>query len=109
MIVEEVPVFTPDEEEAIKEVEATVSVPQVEETIKQEPVIVNPKRTRTKKGKVEQIDMAPVENVVQEAVEVPPSNPVMDENMLTMYLLSQATAKKQLKQEKYRRLMTSAF
>jgi hypothetical protein len=96
------------EEVAIAEEEPPMEAPK-DEVIVETPKEEKPKRTRTKKNKQEQVDVIPIEGEVHEPVEVVQSAPTLDENLLTMYLLSQQTAKKQLKKEKYKRLISGAF
>jgi len=93
VVVEEVPVV----QEAPKE-EPVMEVP------KEEVPVEKPKRTRAKKNKVDEV--VHLDGVVPD---VETSSPLMNENLLNMYLLSQQAMKKQLKQEQYERLLAVAL
>ena len=108
VVVEEVPLVeepvmeTPKEEPAIE----TPKEEPVMETPKEEASVVKPKRTRAKKNKVEEVEVVNLEGGVPD---VGTSSPLMNENLLNMHLLSQQAMKKQLKQEKYKRLLSGAL
>jgi hypothetical protein len=108
VVVEEVPVVqepvveVPVVQEAPKE-ESVVEQP-VMEVPKEEVPVEKPKRTRAKKNKVDEV--VHLDGVVPD---VETSSPLMNENLLNMYLLSQQAMKKQIKQEKYKRLLSGAL